>query len=298
MLLNKRIPIRFLFQKIRFDLLIIFAYSLFLVFIDQFHYLQDIEVPLFIHAILGTTISLLLAFRTNQAYERWWEARIIWGAIVNDSRTLIRQIDEFYNEDDKSEFIRAFTYRQIAWCYSLGRKLRNLSQDDILKNYFDDDEIVELQKYNNIPNYLLSLHSKAIRSAFIKKSFTDFQQVQLNDTLVRLCDSMGKSERIKTTVFPKTYSILLHFLIYVFATILPFGLEHHPVIIEFSLIVTMTSIFMLIEKIAIYMQDPFENKPTDIPVTSIANKIEQDLLEMIGEYKITSKEENKSFYVM
>lgn len=273
--------------------------------LDQYCIFEEIHIPLAIPAILGTAISLLLAFRTNQAYERWWEARIIWGAIVNDSRTLIRQIQAFYKaSDENSDFIKNFAYRQIAWCYCLGEKLRNSIKPETLTRYLNESQIVELQKYNNVPNAILGLHAQQLKQAHISQSINDFQQIQIDNTIGRLCDAMGKSERIKSTVFPRTYSLLLHFLIYVFATMLPFGLEHphdsdfHPIIVESSLIVTITSIFLLIEKIAIYMQDPFENKPTDTPVTAIAQKIEIDILQMIGVDEIPPILENKLYYEM
>ncbi len=305
MLLNKKIPIIFFLKTIQIEFPIIVFYSIIIGFLDQSRFFKDINIPLAIPTILGTAISLLLAFRTGQAYERWWEARIIWGAIVNDSRTLIRQILEFHKDaDDNSDSIKNFVYRQIAWCYCLGEKLRNSQKPETLKRYFNDQQILELQKYNNIPSQLLSLHAKDLKLAYEKQLISEFQQVQIDNTIARLCDSMGKSERIKSTVFPRTYSFLLHFLIYVFATILPFGLEHplgldhHYVAMEICLIVVITSIFMLIEKIAIYMQDPFENKPTDTPVTTIARKIEIDLLQMIGSDKIPPMQETKSYYEM
>lgn len=302
MLLNKRIPVSFFFQKIQVEFFIIVIYSIGLGLLDQYNFLGDIKIPLAIATILGTAISLLLAFRTSQAYERWWEARIIWGAIVNDSRTLIGQIQQFYKGSD--DFVKNFTYRQIAWLYCLGEKLRNLPNDKTLERYFSEKQILELQKYNNLPNALLNLHREELKLAHQIQSINDFQQIQIDSTIARLCDSMGKSERIKNTVFPRTYSSLLHFLIYVFATILPFGLDHsvcfthHPVIIETCIIVVITTVFMLIEKIAIHMQDPFENKPVDIPVTAIAKKIEIDLLQAIKSDKVPQLQKSELYYEM
>ncbi len=303
MLLNRKIPISFFFQKIQVEFFIIIIYAIGLGLLDQYNFLGDIKIPLAIATILGTAISLLLTFRTSQAYERWWEARIVWGAIVNDSRTLIRQVEGFYTGENE-DFIKNFTYRQIAWCYCLGEKLRNLSSKETLEKYFTPEEILELRKFNNLPNAFLNLHTQELKLAHKNQSINDFQQIQIDSTIARLCDSMGKSERIKTTIFPRTYSLLLHFLIYVFATILPFGLDHsvcfmhHPVLIETCIIVVITTIFMLIEKIAIHMQDPFENKPVDIPITAIARKIEIDLLQTIKSDKVPQIQETKLYYEM
>ncbi len=305
MLLNKKIPVTFFFQKVRKEFLIIIVYSTVLCLVDQYQSLKEIEIPLAIPSILGTVISLLLAFRTAQAYDRWWEARIVWGAIVNDSRTLIRQILEFYKKGiDQDGFINDFVYRQVAWCYSLGEKLRGSPKPETLEKYFDRKQILEMQKYNNLPNHILSLHASELKKAYESQLLNDFQQIQIDNTITRLCDSMGKSERIKTTVFPRTYSLVLHFLIYVFATILPFGLNRnlasnsHPLLIEIALVALITSMFLLIERISFFMQDPFENKPTDIAVTAISEKIEIDLLQMIGENPAMPVKDNNLYYEM
>ncbi len=305
MLLNKKIPVSFFFQKVRKEFLIIIVYSTALCLLDQYQTLKETEIPLAIPSILGTVISLLLAFRTAQAYDRWWEARIIWGAIVNDSRTLIRQVQEFYKKTvDQDDFIEGFVYRQIAWCYCLGEKLRGSPKKETLEKYFDSKQILEMQKYNNLPNHILSLHASELKKAYENQLLNDFQQIQIDNTIMRLCDSMGKSERIKTTVFPRTYSAVVHFLIYVFATILPFGLNRnlvsnrHPLLVEIALVVLITSMFLLIERISAFMQDPFENKPTDISVTTIAEKIEVDLLQMIGKDPSMPVKDNDLYYEM
>ncbi len=95
MLLNKSIPFTFLFRKIRREALLVFLFANVVVLAKYFFHLRYLTIPIAIPTLLGTCISLLLAFRTNQAYDRWWEARIIWGAIVNDSRSLIRQLQMF-----------------------------------------------------------------------------------------------------------------------------------------------------------------------------------------------------------
>src|ERR1043165_7175019 len=102
MLLKKNIPWTYIIGKIRFELALV---SLYAVAFGLFHEdlnLHKITIPLSVPSIIGTIISLLLAFRSNQAYDRWWEARIVWGAIVNDSRTLVRQLKTFTNDPEFS----------------------------------------------------------------------------------------------------------------------------------------------------------------------------------------------------
>ncbi len=150
----------------------------------------------------------------------------------------------------------------------------------------------------NIPNALLDKHADDIQLLVSKGLISEFRQVQLNETLTRLCDSMGKCERIKNTVFPKSYSLLVHTLIYLFAIILPFSLDDAKIRLEITTTILLPVMFIAIEKTAILMQDPFENTPVDTPMTSLAQTIEINLLQMIGADQVPAKLPNESFYEM
>lgn len=289
MLLDKRISIFTFLKQIKFDITAILIYAIVVGIADQYGFLSKIEIPIAMSAIIGTALSLLLAFRTAQAYERWWEARIIWGAIVNDSRTLIRQVKQFLPEKD-TKIVQDFAYRQIIWCYVLGESLRKLSYSKKVYDYVKEHKLSK----NNIPNAIINQHSEALS----KLEISDFKQIQIDSTLSRLCDSMGKCERIKNTVFPKSYSLLVHFFIYVFATLLPFGLDDIYVLVEIFLTALIPIIFIAIERTAIILQDPFENVTTDIPMTSLAITIEINIKELIGDTDLPIVEKPKSFYIM
>ncbi len=289
MLLNKRISIFTFLKQIKFDITAILIYAIVVGIADQYGFLSKIEIPIAMSAIIGTALSLLLAFRTAQAYERWWEARIIWGAIVNDSRTLIRQVKQFLPEKD-IKIVEDFAYRQIIWCHVLGETLRKLSYSKKVYDYVKEHKLSK----NNIPNAIINQHSEALS----KLDIGDLNQIQIDNTLSRLCDAMGKCERIKNTVFPKSYSLLVHFLIYVFATLLPFGLKDEYVLVEIFLTALIPIIFIAIERTAIILQDPFENVTTDIPMTSLAITIEINIKELIGDTDLPIVEKPKSFYIM
>lgn len=295
MLLKEKVPIWFLLSKIKYEFILIVSYSSFVIFFHDKYFFKNIEIPISISALLGTAVSLLLAFRTNQAYERWWEARKLWGAIVNDSRTLIRQVQEFYQSEDKKDVVKDFANRQIAWCYILGEKLRGKDTTNSLNKYLNG---YDFKGCNNISNAILSLHSVELNTALKNKSINEFQQIQLDNTITRLCDSMGACERIKNTPFPETYSMLLHLLIYIFAAILPFGLFNYSYLVEIILNSLVSSVFLLIEKTAVYKQDPFENRPTDVAITSIAKNIEISLMEMIGSKEIPEAVKPQDYYIM
>jgi putative membrane protein len=232
----------------------------------------------------------LLAFKSNQAYDRWWEARIIWGSIVNESRTLIRQVLTLYKDPDFSveanDFKENFTKRQIAWCYSLGQALRNRDAIKPIKNFITEEELNFVKNHQNIPNAILLLHARDLRNARKDKRFNTYQQVEIDNTLTRLCDAMGKCERIKNTIFPTTYSMYIRMTLCLFIILLPFGLIDLLSWFAIPLITIIGGTFFLIEKMAIHLQDPFENRPTDTPVTAISQAIEKNLMQMLNEFQV------------
>lgn len=291
MLLNKRISILAFIKLIRFDIIAICSYAFVVGILDQYSFLSKISVPIGITATIGTAVSLLLAFRTAQSYERWWEARIIWGSIVNDSRTFIRQLIQFLPESEgKKSIVEKFTNRQIIWCYALSETLRKKGYSDKVTQYINQENITD----QNIPNALLNRHSDDLANSNLQ----EYKQVQIDTTLSRLCDAMGKCERIKNTVFPRSYSLLVHLLIYVFATLLPFGLDDKYIEVEIFLTAIIPLIFISIERTAIVMQDPFENTPMDTPMTSLSNTIEINLKQMIGDSNLPVSENPNTYYVM
>lgn len=286
-------PWTYMLGKIKVEISLVLIYTTLIAVWHQELEFNHINIPLAVPAILGTVISLLLAFRSNQAYDRWWEARIVWGAIVNDSRSLIRQIQCFIKDPDFSveinRFIEQFGNRHIVWTYSLGRSLRNQAPlNKELELMLSEKERNNATKFVNVPNALLSMHASDLRHALQSDWINAYQQVELDQTLSKLCDSMGKCERIKSTVFPTTYSLYIHFAVYLFIIMLPFGMTASLGYIQVPLVVAISSTFLLIEKMAMYLQDPFENRPTDTPVTAIAQTIERDIRQMMNEKDFTS----------
>ena len=217
----------------------IVTYVLVISWLDLQYHLEDFEFPVSIVTVLGTVIGLLLAFRTNSSYGRWWEARTIWGAIVNDSRTWMRQLLEFSRTGDDQEetqaIIRKMALRQAAWCFALGRTLRGQDPTTELADLIDQDETDSYRSSQNVPNDILLRQAIDLRKLADGNQIDAYQFVELERTLVRLTNSMGGCERIKNTPFPASYGRMVHGMIYGFAAFLPFGLVNVPV---FGLVVT------------------------------------------------------------
>jgi putative membrane protein len=289
MLLKKRIPLKYVLGKIKVELALVIIYTIGFEIIHHFYHAISINIPIAVPTIIGTIISLLLAFKSNQAYDRWWEARIVWGAIVNDSRTLIRQVIAFYKDPDFSieanDFKERFAKRQAAWCYALAQSLRGKDPIQPIKTLLNENELRFVKNHKHVPNALLMLHAKDLKKAKEDKKVNPYQQVEIDNTLSRLCDSMGKCERIKNTIFPTTYSMYIRFTLCLFILLLPFGLTDYLGWMQIPVIATIGAACFLIEKMAIHLQDPFENRPTDTPMISISNNIEKNLMQMVNEYR-------------
>ncbi|WP_341840485.1 bestrophin family protein [Chitinophaga caseinilytica] len=307
MLLKKGIPLGYIFGKIKYEILAVTVYTLIINMLYYQYGLKEISIPLAVPMVLGTVLSLLLAFRSNQAYDRWWEARTIWGAIVNDSRSLARQMMSIVDGDDSEEFRhfrQHFIKRQIAWNYALGQSLRRKDPLRGLERLLSRRELNLLSRYDNVPAGILQLHSRDIKYALQQEWLNPYQQIELDRTLTRLCDAMGKCERIKNTVFPATYSLYTHFAVIFFILLLPFALIDSLGIVEVPLVGAISASFLLIEKMAINLQDPFENKPTDTPMTTIARKVERDLLQIAEEdiipvdTEVAPQEETADYYIL
>ncbi|WDF76307.1 bestrophin family ion channel [Mucilaginibacter sp. KACC 22773] len=285
MLLKENIPVSYVFGKIKKEVLMVAVYAITVYCIHQYYNFKDVSIPLTVPTILGTIISLLLAFRSNQAYDRWWEARILWGGIVNDCRTFARQIltfvDSSHDGEQKWALKERIIRRQMAWCYSLSCHLRGQNAKDNLEAYLTDDDVKNIKKLDHIPLAINELQGHDLRTLYKLGWINEYQQVTLDNTLTNFMNSMGGCERIKNTVFPVTYSVYIHWLVMFFVLLLPFSLMEFFGIFQVPLVIAISSAFFLIEKMAIHLQDPFENKPTDTPTTTISRTIEKNLKQMM-----------------
>lgn len=297
MLLAKRIPVTYILNKVKYDLLSVLIVSLVVLFLTERYKQLLPNIPLTIPAFIGTAISILLSFKLSQSYDRWWEARKVWGSIVNDSRSFVIQLQSFTPEKAKSS-VKQLALRQIAWCYVLGRSLRGLDPLTELETLLSAEEREELKTHSNKALALLQLHAKDLKGLKESGDLDVFTQVQLDATLTRLCDAQGKAERIKSTVFPVTYRIYLHGIIYLFVITLSISLVDIEGFYEIPLLLLISSAFFLLEKSATHLQDPFENRPSDTSVTAIARTIEINLKQLIKHPEIPQALTSDTFYLL
>lgn len=296
MLLNTRPPFSYLFNKIKLELTYVAAITMLVYFLATTfkHLIPDLPLP--IPVFLGTSMSVILSFKLSQSYDRWWEARKIWGSIVNDSRNLILQLQAFIKPGN-DDVIKQIAYRHMAWCYCLGQTLRGLDPLEGLARFLSPADIAGLERHNNKPLAILQLNNRDIAQLHADAQVDTFSNIQLNNTMVNFTNQMGMTERIKSTVFPVTYRIFLHMIIYVFIVSLTIALRHVEAYIQLPLLLIITSFFFLLERTATLLQDPFSNRPTDTAMTAIATTIEINIKQLLNEPEVPQPHQPNDFYL-
>jgi ion channel-forming bestrophin family protein len=222
--------------------------------------------------------------------------RKIWGTIVNESRNLVLQLQAFVGNGNE-EAIRKIAFRQIAWCYCLGQSLRKLDATERMDGYLDSNDIFFIKKHKNLPLAILKLNNDQIAELRRQEQIDRFGHIQVNTTIVNLTNAMGMAERIKSTIFPVTYRLFLHLAIYLFIVLLSVSLRGLESYFEIPLLLVIAAPFLLLERTATMLQDPFSNTPTDTAMTAIATNIETNIRQLIGNTDLPHEVEPADFYI-
>ncbi|SMC53209.1 bestrophin family protein [Pedobacter africanus] len=244
---------------------------------------QHIEIPSIIPTLLGTAIAFFIGFNNNQAYDRWWEARKIWGALVNDSRSYTRALINYVDED--SMIARRMVLRHIAFLYALKANLRG-TVDEIYIKYLNEEDLREIKTHSNTHNAILSIQSRDLQLLSKLNHIDGFRFIEINEMLVRFSDSMGMSERIKNTVFPTTYSYLTKVFIWLFVVTFTLVISHTTGVYSIFLGWLIGFVFVSTQINGMSMVNPFENNSAGVPLNQITRTIEINLLQMLGEKDI------------
>ncbi|WP_373513221.1 bestrophin family protein [Persicitalea sp.] len=260
-------------------------------FISDYVVSRYFAFPAIIPTILGTALAFFVGFNNNQSYDRWWEARKIWGALVNDSRTWARQI--IYNtsasdnipEQELNILRRVAIWRHIAFLYALKKNLRKSVTKEHAK-FLSLEEFTDVERAMNVPNAILSHQSELVEDLYKRKAIDGFRFMEMNRMIVNFCDEMGKSERIANTVFPTTYNYYTRAFIWIF-TVSTTMVTANAIGYWSILFGTLVGyIFLTTHSVGQALVDPFEPLPTGIPLDQITRTIEINLLEMLGEEDI------------
>lgn len=240
------------------------------------------EIPSIIPTVLGTAIAFFIGFNNNQAYDRWWEARKVWGSLVNDSRSFARNLIN-YTDDNKAA--KAMIYRHIAFLYALKANLRG-TIDEIYIKYLSEADLIEIEKHSNTHNAILNIQSRDLQKLSKSDSIDGFRFIEINEMLVRFSDSMGMSERIKNTIFPTTYTYLTKVFIWLFVVTFTLVISQSAGIASIFLGWLIGFVFVSTQINGMSLVNPFENNSAGVPLNQITRTIEINLLQMLGEDEI------------
>lgn len=279
--------------------------------------LKWLIIPWVAIALVGTATAFLVGFKNTQTYNRLWEARQIWGSIINTSRSWGVQARDTVNAEN--EEIRLLIYRHIAWLTALRYQMReprlwenmklksNMEYarfykvpeqqtplEEELKKYLSDSELTFILTKKNRATQIIALQSQHLKRLKESGKISDLDFVELERTLSVLYDHQGRSERIKNFPYPRQFATINQMFTRLFIGMMPFGILH-----EFGKLsdtfgawfiwltvpcsVTVSWVFSVMERIGESTENPFEGSANDVPISAICRTIEIDLRDMLDE---------------
>lgn len=243
-----------------------------------------LKLPTASLTLVGTVIALFLGFRTNSAYARWWEGRVLWGRLVNASRNIGRDSVAFFGRHDaqRIRFSDAVVRNQAAYVHALRCQLRGIPRDYAVDRSLDKEIAERVLRRTNPANAILEESAKLIAEGQ-KKGFIDtIEQTQMDGVIIDIANAQGGLERIKTTPLPMQYRFFPELFVRLFCLLLPIS-----IVSSFGWFTPVGStlvglMFLAALRVGDDLTTPFVNSPHDLPLTSICTVIETDLVESIG----------------
>lgn len=271
------------FRQLVWMILVVCIYAALVAYLEreifnlgQNSYLKNISI---VHSLLGFVISMLLVFRTNSAYDRWWEGRKLWGALVNNSRNLAIKLSAMLPEDAEED--RAFFRETIpAYAATLKDHLRNEITRVAL---FDNSPTLaaEIDHTKHVPNQVAKLMIQRVTGLYRAGHISGDELIIINAELQSFTDICGACERIKNTPIPYSYSAFIKRFIFAYILTLPVGYVFN---LGYWIIPVTGFIFYVLaslELIAEEIEEPFSGDPNDVPTDKIAHNIKMHIAELI-----------------
>ena len=255
------------------------------------HPFKSIAVPDVTLSLLGAALGILLGFRTNSAYDRWWEARKLWGLLVNSSRSLARQAVSFTQtgaSPNAAAVARELVYCQIAFTHALRCALRKQQPWDDIEALFDAATLEQLRKERNIPAAILQRMGILSAQAASGGVINEWRLQRLDATFTDLSNIQGGCERIKNTPLPRQYDFYPELFVKVYCFILPLVLVSELELWTPVATAIVSFVLLVLNRIGKNLEDPFENTVYDTPMTTLSRTIEINLRQALGEEQLPS----------
>jgi putative membrane protein len=248
------------------------------------------NVPL---AFYGVAIGIVVSFWNSSAYARWWEARTLWGAIVNKSRTLARQVlttmspkATAIEQAEVAAVQRQLVLYQVAYVHALRQQLRGLDPVAAVAHLLPHEDSAELAREKNLALTLQRRMSAMLVTARERGWLDQWEWQAIDDSMADLMDAQGGVERIKNTPMPKQFNHFLRLFVHIYCLMLPVGLVETMGWFTPLGSTLVGFMFLALEKIGLDLEDPFENTIFDVPMTAIATTIEINLRQLLGETEL------------
>jgi putative membrane protein len=266
------------FRKLMPMMILIGVYATGIAYLEleywQLSYKSHIKnIPL-MHSTVGFVLSLLLAYRTNTAYERWWEGRKLWGALVNNSRNLALKLSAFLSEERDRHF-----FKKVIPVYA-SILSKHLSNEEVGKVLFEGLDL-EIDHHKHSPNQVAKVMFHRINELYTEGKITGDQFYIINDELKSFTDICGACERIKNTPIPYSYSAFIKKFIFFYVMTLPFGFVFSLGYLVTPVVVFIFYVLASLELIAEEIEDPFGNDSNDLPTKNIASNIKKHVEELL-----------------
>lgn len=246
-----------------------------------------------VYTLLGLVLSILLVFRTNTAYDRWWEGRKQWGALVNNARNLAIYVHAAFPREDTE--VRRFFGKQISnFCLALVEHLRDGTDlDDLI--YLSAEERERFAKAQHVPNLIACRIYQRLADAHASGEIANADYINLGPLHKSFLDILGVCERIKKTPIPFSYAVYLKIFITTYVSLLPFVLAGGFAWIAVPLGMFITFALLGVELLGEEIEDPFGLDCNDLPTGDIAHTIKKNVFEIL-EDRVTIEESEKELY--
>lgn len=236
-------------------------------------------------SLLGIALSIFLGFRNNACYDRWWEARKHWGALIIELRSFSHEVIALLGDggSEAQQAVRTLVRRNIAFAHALAAHLRGHDAREDLTRLLTEPEASRVLASPNRPNALLREHDRALAALLRERQLTDITWSELRTRVHGLMNVLAACERIRFTPLPFTYTVLLHRTAYLFCLLLPFGLAEALGWFTPWLAAMIAYTFFGLDRLSDELEEPFGTEPNDLSLLAMARTVEMNLMEALGE---------------
>lgn len=242
--------------------------------------------------LIGLALAIFLGFRNNEAYDRFWEGRKLWGGMVNVTRSFTRQTltliiaSDPEDAEEVAAIQRELVRHTIAYVYAFRHHLRDTDPTHDLGNYLQHDQRSSVLRHKNVPLAILQTMGERIHRAWQSGYVDTFHVPVLEESLTEMTAIQGGCERIKLTPIPFTYNVLIHRIVAIYCLAMPFGLLETAGALTPVVVCLISYAFFGLDAIGDDVEQPFETDDNDLPLEAISRTIEINLLQLIGEQDI------------